>query len=432
MNDAAITFEGLAKTYRIYATPRHRLWQMLWRGKRRFFTPFEALKPLSATIEAGSMVGIVGRNGSGKSTLLQILAGTLSPTAGNFHSNGRIAALLELGAGFNPDFTGRENIRLNGAILGMSPQEIDDSFDDILAFANIGEFIDRPVSTYSSGMVVRLAFAVATASRPDILIVDEALSVGDEAFQRKCFNRIDRMRKAGTTILFVSHSSQLIVQLCDHALWLDHGDLLMDASPKDVIEQYQKFLSANDSERLAMRQNMLEGKTDNASLPSTTAPINADPAADEYPAHGAQLSQPRLIDAQSGLATETLEHGKDYIFEYQINFETDITHPRCGLMIKTRTGLEVAGAVLRFGEMGRETISAGETITARFRFRCLLYPGAYFFNAGIIGTLQGEERFLHRLVDILKITIVNPGGRNAHQLAPQGIVDLDFSAQLDS
>jgi lipopolysaccharide transport system ATP-binding protein len=424
----SIETAALAKTYRIYRTPRHRLWQMLWPGKRQFYTPFEALKPLDIAVEKGSMVGIVGRNGSGKSTLLQMLAGTLTPSSGHFKAHGRIAALLELGAGFNPDFTGRENVKLNAAILGMSQQEIETSMQDILGFANIGEFIDRPVSTYSSGMVVRLAFAVATAAQPEILIVDEALSVGDEAFQRKCFSRIDTMRKAGTTILFVSHSSQLIVQLCDRAIWLDKGDKLMDDSPKAVIEHYQRFVSGNESERQQMRASLLADQSAMGKL--VTSQPQQDHGEQQYPSHGAVIRHPQLVSAEDHQPVETLEQGRDYIFRYELAVEKAIEQARCGMMIKTRTGLEVAGAVQRLAEQHMPKLQPGQVIEVSFHFRCLLYPQVYFFNAGAIGTVKGEERFLHRRVDVCKATVVNPGGRNRHGVAPQGITDLDFRAEL--
>jgi len=195
------------------------------------------------TLGRGETVGIVGRNGSGKSTLLQIICGTLQPTAGDVNVNGRVAALLELGAGFNPDFTGRENVYLNGAIIGLSREEIDAEFEKIERFADIGQFINQPTKSYSSGMYVRLAFSVAIHANPDILIIDEALSVGDEAFQRKCFARIEQMQAKGTTILFVSHSAQAVIELCDRAVLLDAGEILLTGTPKQVVGQYQRLMN---------------------------------------------------------------------------------------------------------------------------------------------------------------------------------------------
>src|ERR1700754_4595403 len=208
-SDISIRASHVGKVFPVYAKPHHRLMQMLSpsSAKHRWYREFTALRDVSFEVKKGETVGIVGRNGSGKSTLLQIICGTLSPTQGELQVHGRIAALLELGAGFNPDFTGRENVYLNGTVLGLSRQEIDGLFDDIAAFADIGEFIEQPVKSYSSGMYVRLAFSVAIHVTPDILVVDEALAVGDEAFQRKCFARIEKIRREGATILFVSHSA---------------------------------------------------------------------------------------------------------------------------------------------------------------------------------------------------------------------------------
>jgi len=218
-----------------------------------FHREFWALKDVSLDIKKGESVGIVGRNGSGKSTLLQVICGTLAPTGGSVENCGRVAALLELGSGFNPEFTGRENVYVNAAVFGLGEEEVDARFGDIAAFADIGEFIEQPVKTYSSGMVVRLAFAVAINADPEILIVDEALSVGDELFQRKCFSRIEAIRKNGATILFVSHSGNAIVELCDRAVLLDAGEKLAIGEPKHIVGHYQKLLYAPSDKRDAIR-----------------------------------------------------------------------------------------------------------------------------------------------------------------------------------
>ena len=248
--DSSIQVKDLSKRYEIYSQPADRLKQMVLprmqrairRPSRAYFNEFWALRDVSFNVRRGETIGIVGRNGSGKSTLLQMICGTLTPTLGEVTVNGRIAALLELGAGFNPEFTGHENVRLSGLLYGLSEEELRNRYDAILDFAEIGNFIDQPVKTYSSGMYVRLAFAVAINVSPDILVVDEALSVGDEAFQRKCFARIDAIRKAGATILFVSHAASTVSELCNRALLLDHGELLTQGPPKYVVSRYQKLL----------------------------------------------------------------------------------------------------------------------------------------------------------------------------------------------
>ncbi len=265
-SDIAVKIENVSKCYQIYDLPGDRLKQFFLPrlqhqfgiSPRRYYQEFWALKDVSFEIRKGEAVGIVGRNGSGKSTLLQLICGTLNPTVGNIQASGRISALLELGSGFNPEFTGRENVYMNGAIVGASHDEVDARFDDIADFADIGPFMDQPVKTYSSGMVVRLAFSVAINLNPEILVVDEALAVGDELFQRKCFAKIENMRAAGTTILFVSHSAAQTTELCDRAILLDSGCLIMSGVPSRVVPAYQKLLYAPPDARIAIRDELRE------------------------------------------------------------------------------------------------------------------------------------------------------------------------------
>ena len=239
----AISVKNISKCFEMYAKPVHRLFQTFFMGHKQFYKEFWALRDISFEVRKGECVGIVGRNGAGKSTLLQIITGTLAPTTGEVHVDGRVAALLELGSGFNPEFTGRENVYLNASILGLSRAEIDARFDDILAFADIGEFIDQPVKTYSSGMFVRLAFAVQVATEPDILIVDEALSVGDLAYQNKCIRRIHELQEAGTTIFFCSHDISTVQRICSSAIWIDGGRIREQGDPVEVCTDYSVSLT---------------------------------------------------------------------------------------------------------------------------------------------------------------------------------------------
>ena len=236
--NAVVQLESLGKCYRIYKSPKDRLKQAIWRGSRKYYREFWALRDLSLTITRGETLGIIGRNGSGKSTLLQMICGTLTPTEGSVKTVGRVAALLELGSGFNPEFTGRENVAINARLLGLSEKEIEDRFDQIVDFSEIGQFIDQPVKTYSSGMFVRLAFAIASHSEPDILIVDEALSVGDIAFQNKCIMRIKRLRDSGLTLIFVSHDLSTLQLICDRAIWIHEGRLKEAGDPVQVSQEY--------------------------------------------------------------------------------------------------------------------------------------------------------------------------------------------------
>jgi lipopolysaccharide transport system ATP-binding protein len=238
----AIKANQLGKCFALYRQPSDRLKQLLWGRFKKYTNDFWALQNICFEIHAGEIVGIVGRNGAGKSTLLQLLCGTLKPSTGKLQVTGRVAALLELGAGFNPDFTGRENVYMNAAILGLQRHEIDDRIQSIIDFAEIGEFIDQPVRTYSSGMFMRLAFSGATSSDPDILIIDEALSVGDGAFARKSFERIMSLKERGKTILFCSHAMYQVEALCSRALWLENGSIKMDGSSANVTSAYQASL----------------------------------------------------------------------------------------------------------------------------------------------------------------------------------------------
>lgn len=236
--DIAVTLENVNKCFHIYDKPHHRLLQGLFRGKKTFHKEFWAIQDVSFEIPKGQTVGIIGRNGAGKSTLLQILAGTLAQTSGVVDIRGRVTALLELGAGFNPEFTGIENIYLNGAIYGLNSQEIDAKFDEIVSFADIGEFISQPVKTYSSGMYVRLAFAIQASLEPDIFIVDEALAVGDASFVHKCMTRFQNLRDNGTTILLVTHDATAVRTLCERAIWLDKGVVRLDGQPAGIVDKY--------------------------------------------------------------------------------------------------------------------------------------------------------------------------------------------------
>ena len=236
-DNVAICIDGVSKYFEIYEKPAHRLLQMIFRGHRQYYRPFWALHDISFEVKRGECVGIIGRNGAGKSTLLQIITGTLTPSAGKVHIKGRVAALLELGSGFNPEFTGRENVYLNASILGLTNKEIDARYDDIVAFADIGEFIDQPIKSYSSGMVVRLAFAVVAHVDADVLIVDEALSVGDAFFTQKCMRFLRRFMK-DNTVLFVSHDVAAVNSLCNRAVLLEQGTIKALGNPKDITEQY--------------------------------------------------------------------------------------------------------------------------------------------------------------------------------------------------
>ncbi len=437
-SDVSIDVSAVSKTFPIYEKPHHRLLQMLSPRSRksRWFREFQALHDVSFRISKGETVGIVGRNGSGKSTLLQIICGTLAATRGEVRTHGRIAALLELGAGFNPEFTGRENVYLNGTLLGLTREQVLERFDDIVAFADIDEFIDQPVKSYSSGMFVRLAFAVAIHVQPDILIVDEALSVGDEAFQRKCFARIERLRDDGATIIFVSHSASMVLELCDKAILIDRGEVLALGEPKKVITRYQKLLYAPADRVAGIRALYLEqlssgtegkgiddggggapGGVAAQSTPGDDEQVYLDPglasqSAFRYETHGAHIDDPH-IETLSGRRVNVLRPGGEYVYAYSVTFERAAMAVRFGMLIKTVSGVELGGAVSSSLLEPMPVVEAGERIDVRFRFRAMVAPGTYFMNAGVTGRLGEEDHFLDRLVDVAVFRIPPDPGRIA-------------------
>ena len=429
-SEKAILIQGLKKSFPVYSKPHHRLFQMIFpRSRKKWFREFHALNGIDFEIMRGETVGIVGRNGSGKSTFLQLVCGTLTPTSGMVEVRGRIAALLELGAGFNPEFTGRENVFLNGAVLGLGRAEMEAKFAEIAEFSDIGEFIEQPVKTYSSGMYVRLAFAVAISVTPDILVVDEALSVGDEAFQRKCFSRIEELKRGGCTILFVSHSAGSVIELCDRAVLLDGGDLIMQGMPKDVIAQYQRLLYAPSNKRDEIREAIME--VGNAGAKEFRAILHPQTADDslaanvlavrknelsaaerydpgfrpestvEYPSMGATISDPCIVNA-AGERVNVLVPGLDYIYRYTVEFSRPATHVHFGMMIKSLTGTYLFGMASHSEGDAIPFVAAGDVFDVQFRFLSRFLPGSYFTNAGCNGVLDdGESRFLHRILDAL-------------------------------
>ncbi len=396
--ELAIDISGITKIFNIYRQPLDRLKQALLRGRRTYFTPFVALDGVSFRVNRGETVGIVGRNGSGKSTLLQIVAGLLTATEGHVSVNGRVSALLELGAGFNPSATGRENIYMNGAILGLSKEEIDARFDDIVAFSGLAEFLDRPVETYSSGMYVRLAFAVAVSVDPEIFIVDEALAVGDEGFQRKCFARIEELKRRGTTILFVSHAAGMITQLCDRAVLLDRGEMLMDGDPKAVIASYHKLTHAPADQFESVREEIRRHVSERREATETHDAAMVPESRTAYVSLGAEIQDPR-IETLDGKPVNLLVRGRHYAFRYRVAFSEAREQVMCAMMIKTIQGVLLAGRSTHSLRRGLPDYAAGEVIDVEFEFVCDLTAGTYFLNAGVNGLYENERKSLHRIMD---------------------------------
>ncbi len=453
--EIAISIRGIGKCYHVYSRPQDRLKQALSFGKRQYFQEFWALRNISLDIARGASVGIVGPNGSGKSTLLQIITRTLQPTAGAVDVRGKVAALLELGSGFNPDFSGRDNVYMNATILGLSRRQIDERFDAIASFADIGDCLDRPVKTYSSGMILRLAFAVQVQVEPDILIVDEALAVGDEAFQRKCFARLRAFQEQGGTILFVSHDAHTVIELCDRAILLDRGEMLLYGRPKTVVESYHRLLYAPPQVHESIREEVKsQARAHDDSLEQT--PPKAEKAANElseedFPPLSPEMSAPQADDANGGapagisgraffnpgmkpattvvydcrgaeildphVATldgervNTLVHGEEYVYRYRVRFARSASQVRFANAIKSMSGAVISCMAIPYG--GVSYVEEGSEIDVAFRFRCLMTPGVYFLNAGVAGMVEGREIYLHRIVDALMIRINDWPGRTA-------------------
>lgn len=411
----AIEISGLCKVYDMYRSPGERFLSLLRHGRHASPEKFHAITEVSFRMARGEVVGIVGRNGSGKSTLLQLIAGVLKPTRGKIALHGRISAILELGAGFNPEASGRENIFINGAILGYSAAAIEARLAAIIEFADIGLFIDRPVKLYSSGMYVRLAFAIAISVEPEILIVDEALSVGDAAFQRKCFARIEALRAMGTTILFVSHSESMVIELCDRAILLEAGRLVCEGNPKMVMGFYNRLLNANDAsiaqtlaeieERIARHGEEPDvAGTGRHLAPSAAETSYLDPhlvpqSTIAYEPRGARILQPEILNAD-GDAVNVLVRGHTYTYRFQVHFEQALQGVRFGFLIKTINGVEIGGAVSHSSGAGLDQVPANSSLQVSFRFNCALNSNQYFMNAGVLAKSGEEEFYAHRVLDL--------------------------------
>jgi lipopolysaccharide transport system ATP-binding protein len=396
--DIAVSVRNLTKRYRLFGHPGDRIKQFFSLGLKQYHRDFTALQDVSFDIRRGETVGIIGRNGSGKSTLLQLICGILKPTGGTVQVNGRISALLELGAGFNPEFTGRENVYFQGALQGFTQAQMDERCDAIAAFADIGQFIDQPVRTYSSGMFVRLAFAVAIHADPDILIVDEALAVGDAAFQRKCFAQIDRLRAADCTIIFVSHDMGAINAHCDRAFLLEHGRLALSGPPKPLADRYLAGLEGTAGHDPALTTN-------------NDAVV--------YPCRGAEIAAPRIL-TPAGMPTNLLRRGEEYDYVFDIRFDIAADNVRCGMLIKTPDGRELGGLTSAPPGAGMQALP-GMQYCQRFRFRCNFLPGTYFLNAGVVGP---DGDYLHRIIDAAMFAVLPEP-----DLLGTGVIDISSAGK---
>ncbi len=430
----AIEVRDVTKIYRLYSKPSDRLLEAFSPKKKRH-RDFYALNSVSFNVEKGTTVGVIGTNGSGKSTILKIITGVLTPSAGSVQVNGTVSALLELGAGFNMEYTGLENIYMNGTMMGFTRQEMEEKIPDILAFADIGDFVDQPVKSYSSGMFVRLAFALAINVEPDILIVDEALSVGDVFFQAKCYHKMEEIRKRGTTIVMVTHDMSSIIKYCDKVVLLNRGDKLAEGEPGKMVDLYKKILVGLDpmqgeseadevveagkmaGEAVAKafdfdtEQRLQEdsdakrsAKVDDAGRWLDRLEVNPDYM--NYGDGSAQIIDVGVFDEQ-GRLTNQIFKGSEMTIRMKVRFEKAAAMPIFAFTVKDKKGTELTGTNTMYEKLEPQPAENGDVYEVSFRQRMTLQGGDYLLSFGCTGSSAGEFVVYNRLYDIVNVTVIS-------------------------
>ena len=423
----AIQVEDVTKIYRLYEKPIDRLKETVSVTHKNYHRDFYALNGISFQVKKGETVGIIGTNGSGKSTILKIITGVLTPTTGTVKVDGKISALLELGAGFNMDYTGIENVYMNGTMMGYTRKEMDAKLQDILDFAEIGDFVYQPVKTYSSGMFVRLAFALAINVEPEILIVDEALSVGDVFFQSKCYRRMEEIRKSGTTILMVTHDMGSIIKYCDRVVLLNKGEFIAEGKPGRVVDMYKKILAGKLEalkEELRLEEERknadigpesielsdfsggmdLGGSGDKETLMRDKLTINPDRT--EYGDGRAEIYDLGLLD-ERGNVTNLLLKGEMFTIRERIRFHAALEAPIFTYTIKDKKGTELTGTNTLYEGADIKPVKAGDSYTVEFTQKMNLQGGEYLLSMSCTGFEQGEHVVYHRLYDVTSITVIS-------------------------
>ncbi len=416
-NNIAIKVENLTKIYHLYDKPQDRLKEALNPFKKSYHHDFYAMQNVSFEIKRGETVGILGRNGAGKSTLLKMITGVLTPTSGTVEVHGKIASLLELGAGFNPEMTGLENIYLNGTLMGFTKEEMDSKVDDIIAFADIGEFIYQPAKMYSSGMYARLAFAVSINVEPDILIIDEALSVGDEKFQRKCYDRIELLAQNGCTILFVTHSTGLLESICTSGLLFVNGKLTASGESKHVVETYREILyGTNKTSNIEQNYIPKTIESDKRSKEKYLTHINVSQE------EGIKIHDVWIKDEHNNYnRTEFKPHEVIYL-GLRISAYEDVEELMTGLRIKTLEGVEVFGGSSDYIQKNIKNIISGKTFDIEIEITLSLCNGAYFVTFAVADkdNLEGMA-YQDKQIDVLDFKIVE------HPIQSSGIASLHYT-----
>jgi len=433
-DEIAIKINDVSKLYKLYDKPTDRLKESLGLSKAKKYKEHFALRNVSFDVKKGECVGIIGTNGAGKYTILKIITGVLNPTAGEVTINGRISALLELGAGFNMEYTGIENVYLNGTMIGFSKEEIDAKLQDILDFADIGDFVNQPVKTYSSGMFVRLAFAVAINIDPEILIVDEALSVGDVFFQLKCFKKFEEFKQKGKTILFVSHDLSSIEKYCDKAILMDHGKNVAEGTPIDIINKYKKIMTGMTVEQMEAHDASREGTSSEAkttvgdtadtsqesteqaaqttSTPSTTSDglwkshLDINPNLDEYGAMDAKIIDFGIFDDEGNITTNIIK-GSTFTIKSKVQFNKEIEDPIFTYTFKNLKGQDITGSNTMYEKVSVGTAQPGDIYVASFTQDMNLQGGEYLLSMSCTSFINGDLVAHDRMYDVLNITVVS-------------------------
>ena len=403
MSDVVIKVDNVSKLYKLYDKPSDRLKEALGLSKKKRYKEHYALNNVSFDVHKGETVGIIGTNGSGKSTILKIITGVLNQTSGEVIINGRISALLELGAGFNMEYTGLENVYLNGTMIGFTREEIDAKLQDILDFADIGDFINQPVKTYSSGMFVRLAFAVAINIDPEILIVDEALSVGDVFFQAKCYKKFEEFKEKGKTVLFVSHDIGSISKYCDRVVLLIKGEKLAEGTPREMVDLYKKVLT---------KQNLKADAQPGIEQKSTEQDTNwkenyqINPNLNEYGNRDAEIIDFAIVD-EMGNYTNSIVKGTSFTIKSKVHFNKEVANPIFTYTFKTLQGVDVTGSNTMYEKKDIGIAKEGDTYVASFKQEMNLQGGEYLLSISCTGFVAGELTVYHRLYDVINITVVS-------------------------
>lgn len=438
-NNNAITVNDVTKIYRLYEKPIDRLKETLSPTHKNYHRDFYALNGISFDVKKGQTVGIIGTNGSGKSTILKIITGVLTPTSGSLEVNGVISALLELGAGFNMDYTGIENIYMNGTMMGFSRKEMEEKLNDILEFADIGDFVYQPVKTYSSGMFVRLAFALAINVEPEILIVDEALSVGDVFFQAKCYRRMEEIRQNGTTILMVTHDMGAIIKYCDQVVVLNKGNFIAQGEPGKMVDLYKKIL-ANQMDDLSLelaeiRSGELNDFSGEKAVSKKEAAkarqeglmkekLTVNPNRTEYGDKKAEIVDFGLLD-ERGNVTNLLLKGEYFSIRERIHFHDEIESPIFTYTIKDKRGADLTGTNTMYEASDVKSVKNGDEYEVEFKQKMTLQGGEYLLSMSCTGFENGEHVVYHRLYDIVNITVIsNKNTVGVYDMEPEVSLEL--------